>query len=346
MKSCMNSVINKACNSKDSTNHSTTKEVFHIKESLVNVISQEADALQILVKHMPEEAVLLVQHMVATSGKVVFSGVGKSGLVAQKIAATCSSVGIPSFFLHPQDAIHGDLGAISKEDLFIVLSKSATGEDFEYILPIVKTLGVVTALVCCGRGKLVEKADLVITLPFEEEACTLKLAPTSSSTLMMAFGDAFAIAASKLKGFSKHDFARNHPAGALGKKLLLTVGSFMHQKLELPLILPQTAFKDLLVTITSKKLGLGILVDEDFHLQGIITDGDLRRACELGPAVFNKKAADLATRDPKSVTVDTLAYVALEIMEDFNITALVVVDHGKVVGLVHIHDLIKAGIRG
>ncbi len=163
---------------------------------------------------------------------------------------------------------------------------------------------------------------------------------------MMAFGDAVAIVASNVKGFSKHDFARNHPAGALGKKLLLTVEALMHKKHTLPLVTPTASFKDVLVTITSKKLGLAIIVDEQQALKGIITDGDLRRACEQGPHIFNSQAQDIATLHPKFIAPGMLAYVALEIMEDFNITSLVVVDNNAVVGLVHIHDLIKAGIQG
>jgi len=163
---------------------------------------------------------------------------------------------------------------------------------------------------------------------------------------MMAFGDAVAVVVSSLRGFSKQEFARYHPAGALGKRLLLTVRSLMHKVETLPLLMPSTTFKDLLVTITTKKLGIGIVIDENRALKGIVTDGDLRRACESGPGVFSKVAMDIATLHPKYIEPDTLAYAALEIMENFNITSLVVVERGAVVGLIHIHDLIKTGIRG
>lgn len=316
-----------------------------IQGSLAQVLSDEAHAIQLVAKHLPANAWRLVQRARAVTGKIVFSGMGKSGLIGKKLAATWSSLGIPAFFVHPSEALHGDLGAVSKNDLFIALSKSGTGEEFEFIMPILASSGISTALICCNIGPLTAKTDMAIVLPLEREACPFNLAPTSSSTVMMAFGDALALVISNLKNFNKHDFARNHPAGALGKKLTLTVRALMHPIQELPLIAPTTSFKDLLVTITSKKLGLCIVVDHYNILNGIVTDGDLRRGCEMGPAIFNKIAADLMTLNPKVIAPDTLAYVALEMMEDFNITSLVVVEGKQVVGLTHIHDLIKAGIR-
>jgi arabinose-5-phosphate isomerase len=319
--------------------HQTT-----LQESLCAVLHAEADAILSIINNFPPQAVLLVERILKANGKIIFSGVGKSGLVAQKLAATHSSLGIPSFSLHPSDALHGDLGAVQTGDVFIALSKSATGEEFNQILPILTSRGITTCLMCCKHGALSNKADIVITLPVEREACPLNLAPTSSSTAMMAFGDAVAVVVSNLKGFGEHDFARNHPAGALGKRLLLTVSSIMHKDEALPLILPTTPFKDVLVTITSKKRGLGIVIDEHGSLCGIITDGDLRRACECGTKVFDTCALDIATKHPKFIAPNALAYTALRMMEEYNITSLVVVEHEKVVGLVHIHDLIKAGL--
>jgi len=316
-----------------------------IQDALNAVLRSEAHAILSIVDHLPRNAWQLVQQLMTTTGKVVFSGIGKSGLVAQKWAATSSSLGIPSFFLHPTDALHGDLGAVQKGDYFIALSKSATGEEFSQILPILQSNGIQTCLICCTKGALSEKAHLVIQLPLEREACPLNLAPTNSSTIMMAFGDAVAVVVSSLKGFNKHEFARYHPAGALGKRLLLTVQALMHHDSALPLIMPATPFKDVVMTITTKKLGLGIVVDERHALKGIITDGDLRRACTQGPTIFNAQAIDLATPNPKVIEPNLLAYSALEIMEKFNITSLVVVEQQRVVGLIHIHDLIKAGIQ-
>jgi arabinose-5-phosphate isomerase len=314
-----------------------------LQSSVCSILRAEAAAILAIIENFPSPTIQLIEYILNAQGKIIFSGVGKSGLVAQKIAATHSSLGIPSFFLHPTDALHGDLGAVQNGDLFIALSKSATGEEFSQIMPILASRKITTCLICCKNGVLCDKAQVVIKLPIEREACPLNLAPTSSSTVMMAFGDALALVVSSLRGFSEKDFARNHPAGALGKRLLLTVASIMHQQ-DIPLILPSTSFKDVLITITSKKRGLGIVVNEDHTLRGIITDGDLRRACELGPNVFATCALDIATLHPKFIAPQELAYTALLMMEQHNITSLVVVADEKVVGLIHIHDLIKAGL--
>jgi len=317
-----------------------------ITNNLISIVAHEAEALHLLTQQFPQNAYNLVELMLTITGKVIFSGIGKSGLIAQKLAATASSLGIPAIFLHPQDALHGDLGAIQKNDLFIVLSKSGSGTDFEYILPLLKAQNIPTCLICCHHGILNTLADMAVVLPFKNEACTLNLAPTSSSTTMLAFGDALAVVTSTLKGFNKNDFARYHPAGDLGKRLLLNVATLMHKSNALPFIYPDASFQELLITITSKKLGVGIVVDTNNHLLGFISDGDLRRACNQGPAVFEKKAADIMISNPKSIPGDMLACKALEIMEAFNITSLIVVEGKTVIGLLHIHDLIKAGIRG
>lgn len=317
-----------------------------ITDSLISAITHEAQALTTLAQNLPSNAHKLVELILQTSGKVIFSGIGKSGLIAQKLTATFSSLGIPALFLHPQDAIHGDLGVAQKNDLFIALSKSGTGSDFEYIIPLLKAQGMYTSLICCHHGVLNNLVDVSITLPFQNEACTLNLAPTSSSTTMLAFGDALAVTVSSLKGFTKNDFARYHPAGDLGRQLLLKVSSLMYKDNALPLIYPDTSFQELLLTITSKKLGVGIVVQQNNQLLGIVSDGDLRRACNKGPSVFEKKAVDIMTKNPKTISADMLARSALEIMEAFNITSLVVVEENRVIGLLHIHDLIKAGIRG
>lgn len=311
---------------------------------LGSFLRAEANAILSLANNIPPQALTLIDHLLNVQGKVIFSGVGKSGLIAQKLSATYSSLAIPSFSLHPCDALHGDLGALQQGDIFIALSKSATGDEFSLILPILKSRNITTCLWCCKHGTLCDKADLVITLPIEREACPLNLAPSSSSTLMMAFGDAVALTISNLRGFNEKDFARNHPAGALGKRLLLTVASVMHKNDELPLVFPTTPFKDVLIAITSKKRGLGIVVDNNHELRGIITDGDLRRACELGPKLFDACAQDIATTHPKFIAPHELAYTALLVMEQHNITSLVVVENEKVVGLIHIHDVIKAGL--
>ncbi len=313
--------------------------------SVAHVLKREAEALGRLAHDVPPATEDLIEKIVTSQGKIIFSGLGKSWLVAQKLAATFSGVGIPAFGLHGCDSLHGDLGVVQPQDIVIVLSKSATGIEFEYLFSSLRLQRNFTALICCNKGPLCNYADVVIQLPFEREACNFNLAPTSSSTITMAFGDALAIAASQRRGFSKLDFARFHPAGALGRRLLLTVDTIMHKDETLPFMKHDASFTDLMYLITSKKLGLGIVVDEQRMLKGVITDGDLRRACEHGPSVFERRAHELMTVNPKTIEPRAMAIQALEVMESYNITSLVVVDRGVVVGVVHIHDLVKAGIK-
>lgn len=315
------------------------------KHDIIDVLIKEAHAISLVSKNLPDAAIELVYKIFQTTGRIVFSGIGKSGLVARKLAATYSSVGIPAFFLHPGDALHGDLGMVRPEDLFVALSKSATGTELEQIVTVLRAQGNWTSLICCGNGRLTEMVDLVVNLPFQGEACFMNLAPTSSSTLMIAFGDAIALAASKKKGFGPEGFARSHPNGALGRRLTLTVRSFMNTLATVPLLSPVLCFKDVLCKISYYKLGIGLVVDSDHRLMGIITDGDLRRACEQGPTVFNCCAADIMTKNPKTIEATRLAYDALLLMEKFNITSLAVMEHNQPVGVVHIHDLVKAGLR-
>lgn len=312
---------------------------------LCEVLAKETAALQLVSNTPPVNAPVLIEAMLHTRGRVVFSGTGKSGLVAKKLVATCSSLGIPSFFLHPHEALHGDLGMVTPSDLFIALSKSATGSELSIIVAALKQMSVTTALIACDKGTLTREVDIAIVLPFEQEACSLNLAPTSSSTITMAFGDALAVAVSILKKFTRNDFARFHPAGALGKQLLLHVEPLMYKTPSLPLISPHEPFKDFIVTISEKKMGIGIVINEKEELLGIITDGDLRRACGRGPAVFNAAAAEIMTPNPKTISKNELASAALRVMENFNITSLVVAENKKPIGILHIHEIIKAGIK-
>lgn len=328
----------------DSNHHQDVHTIATTITALSKVLKAEAKTLIQLSEALPVESYHLVCRILATKGKIVFSGIGKSGLVGKKIVATFSSLGIPAFYLHPTEALHGDLGAVGPQDLFIAFSKSGTGAELESILLALRARSIDTVLIACSRGTLVDQVALAVILPFDQEACAFGLAPTSSSTMMMAFGDALAVAVSSMRNFTKQQFAQYHPAGALGKKLLLTVRAFMVSGHQVPLISPEALFQEVLVTITTKKCGVGVLVDQNNMLQGLVTDGDLRRACEQGPAVFSKKASEFATKMPKTIAPDELAYVALGIMEEFNITTLIVAEQGLVVGLIHIHDLVKAGL--
>jgi arabinose-5-phosphate isomerase len=316
----------------------------NVNQQLKNILTKEAQALTYLIDYFPDNAVQLAKKIYNVKGRVVFLGIGKSGLVARKLAATFSSLGIPSFFLHPTEALHGDAGMVRPDDFCLILSKSGTGKEFEDLILFLRSQENEIGLVCCRQGVLCSLVDLYTLLPFQREAGMLNLAPTSSSTVMMAFGDALAEVVSTLRNFKREDFARRHPAGSLGKTLLLKVSSFMHPFDQLPFVQVDTPFKDLVFIISSGKSGVGIVVNQSYSLLGIITDGDLRRACEQGAEVFDKTASDIMTVNPRVIEPQAHAYKALALMEDFAITSLVVTENGKVVGLVHIHDLVKAGI--
>lgn len=320
--------------------------ILDIKQELINVLSLEASSITHLISNFPENAELLVHRIIEAKGKIVFTGGGKSGLVGKKLTATFASLGTPSMFLHPHDALHGDLGAVQQQDFVVIISKSGSGVEFEYLISFLRNQKTPHVLICCDRGPLASKAEIIVQLPFQREACTLNLAPTSSSTITMAFGDALAVAVSKARAFSKQDFARFHPAGALGKKLKQKVQNFMHVEDALPIVLADASIQEVVSIINEKKLGLSIVTDATKNLLGLITDGDIRRACNMGTEMFTKKAVDIMTMSPKTIEPTMHAGDALTFMEDFNITSLIVADKNKVVGLVHIHDIIKAGLKG
>ena len=311
------------------------------------ILYAEAKAIEELAQNIPIEAFELGMLLSNCSGKIVFSGMGKSGHIGRKLAATFSSLGMPAFFMHPAEALHGDLGMVQKGDVCIALSKSGNGVELASMLGVLGQLGVSTVLICCNRGSLVSRASLVVCLPFTVEACRHNLVPSSSSTMMLAFGDALAIALSEQRQFSKSDFGRLHPAGSLGKTVHMTVYELMHQKDELAFLSLAMSFQEALVTITAKRLGVGIVVGSNDHyevLLGIVTDGDLRRVCSRGKEVFDLTVEKFMFANPQTIESTMLAQDALRLMEDRSITSLVVVEKGEICGLVHIHDLVKAGI--
>ena len=321
-----------------------TRSQVHILQEIGAVLALEGGAILHAASGLPDTLSALCTQLATCSGRIVFSGMGKSGHIARKLAATFSSLGMPALFLHPAEALHGDIGMVTRGDVCVILSKSGTGSEFKVLVPHLRDAGVSTHLLCCRAGELTSLVDSYSLLPFSQEACPHNLAPTASSTLMLAVGDALAVVASKLRGFSVDDFGKKHPSGALGKSLLLEVSTFMHVGDELPLLQPNASFSDLLVTITQKKKGVGIVVS-DGKLLGIVTDGDLRRACEEGASVFAHTAKEIMSAKPVTVAPSTLAFDALELMEEKEITSLVVAAESVVVGIVHIHDLIKAGIK-
>jgi arabinose-5-phosphate isomerase len=319
-----------------------------IVQEAQRVIRLEAEALQSLADAVDgsfEEAVRLI---LAAPGRVVVTGMGKSGLIGQKIAATLSSTGTPAFFLHPAEGIHGDLGMIMKGDVVIAISNSGETDEVLRILPVIRRLGAsLIGMSGSATSTLARQSDVFLHLDIREEACPLGLAPTSSTTATLAMGDALAVVLLLERGFRAEDFALFHPGGSLGKKLLLTVGDLMHAGEAMPLVPATAAMKDALFVITAKGLGITGVTAEDGSLLGVITDGDLRRSLERGESILAMQAVQLMTRNPKRIRQDDLAAKALQQMEQFSITSLFVfADDASAspVGVIHLHDLLKAGL--
>ncbi len=319
-----------------------------IIEEAKRVIRVEAEALHALADRIDGEFERSVELILASKGRVVVTGMGKSGLIGLKIASTMASTGTPAFFLHPAEGIHGDLGMIMKGDVVIALSNSGETEELLRILPVIKRLGAaLVAMTGNPSSTLARSGDVVLDISVKEEACPLGLAPTASTTATLAMGDALAVALLLKRGFSAEDFALFHPGGALGKKLLLTVSDMMHTGEDVPLVQAETLMREALFVITAKKLGIAGVLDGEGRLVGVITDGDLRRALERGVDIINQPAAALMSKNPKRIRSAELAARALQQMEQFSITSLFVIDDEKSdapVGVVHLHDLLKAGI--
>jgi arabinose-5-phosphate isomerase len=312
------------------------------------VIRIEAEALLALADSINGEFERAVDLILASHGRVVVTGMGKSGLIGQKIASTMASTGTPAFFLHPAEGIHGDLGMIMKGDVVIALSNSGETEEVLRILPVIKRLGA-SLIVMTGNpdSTLSRAGDVFLDISVKEEACPLGLAPTASTTATLAMGDALAVALLLKRGFKAEDFALFHPGGTLGKKLILRVEDLMHTGADVPLVASDALMRDALFTITAKGLGITGVTDAHGALIGVITDGDLRRALEKGIDILNSSAGDLLTARPKRINRAELAARALQQMEQFSITSLFVFDDDEAmspVGIIHLHDLLKAGI--
>ncbi len=309
-----------------------------------NVIAEEREALKGTQEAIDENFAKAVKMILHTKGKVVVTGMGKSGLVGQKIAATLASTGTPSFFLHPAEAIHGDLGMISKEDIILAISNSGETPELLAIIPTIKRWGnPVIAITNNKSSSLAKQSDIHLFLNVKKEACPLNLAPTSTSTATLALGDALAVALLELRGFTEEDFAQLHPGGSLGKKLM-RVEEIMHTGEELPIVHPDTPLKETVLVMSEKGFGAALVVDKEGKLVGIITDGDLRRFLESGGSIDKCMTERPMTKNPKYITKDRLVVEALELMERYNITVLPVVEDGKPIGIIHLHDILKAGV--
>ena len=312
------------------------------------VIRIEAEALTALADSIDSSFEKAVRMILGSKGRVIVTGMGKSGLIGQKIASTMASTGTPAFFLHPGEALHGDLGMIIRGDVVIAISNSGETEEVLRILPIVKRIGAELISMTGKPGSTLAKAgDVHLNIAIKEEACPLGLAPTASTTATLAMGDALAVALLVEHGFKAEDFALFHPGGALGKKLLLSVNDMMHSGAAVPLVGADMLMKQVIFEITSKGLGCTGVVDAAGELAGVITDGDLRRALEKGTDFLEHPARELMIKNPKRILRNELAAKGLQKMEQHSITSLFVFDDetSRVpVGILHLHDLLKAGI--
>ena len=318
-----------------------------IIRSACTVISTEAAAVDALVPRIGPEFVEACRLILACKGRLIVSGMGKSGHVARKIAATLASTGTPAFFVHPGEASHGDLGMILPEDVVLAISYSGETDELLFILPVIKRQGIPLIAITGKPGSSMSReADVHLDGSISSEACPLGLAPTTSTTVALVLGDALAIALLEARGFTSDDFARSHPAGSLGRRLLLHISDLMHTGDSVPKVPPDASLTAALMEMTRKQLGMTAVVDDDQRLLGVFTDGDLRRALDdEGIDLRGATVASLMTRGPKTIGADKLAVEAAELMERHQIHALLVVDdEQRVVGALNIHDLLRARV--
>jgi arabinose-5-phosphate isomerase len=321
-----------------------------MKERAKRVLQIEAAAVAALIDRINGRFEQAVEMILNCKGRVVVTGMGKSGLIGKKIAATLASTGTPALFLHPAEGIHGDLGMVTRGDTVIALSNSGETEEIARMLPSLKRLGIrIIALTGNPESTLAKNSDVVIDVGVDEEACPLGLAPTASTTATLAMGDALAVVLLDQRGFKEEDFACFHPGGALGKKLLLRVRDLMHTGDAVPVVTEETLIKDAIYEISSKKMGITAVLNAERKLVGVISDGDLRRWMEKteksGENLLSKQAKDIMTRKPKVANKDSLAAEAVAVMEKNSITCLIVSDRdARPEGVIHLHDLLKAGV--
>ncbi|MHB8172947.1 MAG: KpsF/GutQ family sugar-phosphate isomerase [Nitrospirota bacterium] len=310
------------------------------------VLRIEAEAILALIDKVNGEFTRAMEIILSCKGRVVVTGMGKSGLIGKKIAATLASTGTPALFLHPAEGIHGDLGMVTRGDVIIAISNSGETEEIVKLLPVFKRLAVpVIAMTGGMKSALAKAAEVTIDVGVSEEACPLGLVPTASTTATLAMGDAMAITLLEKRGFKEEDFACFHPGGSLGKRLLLRVEDLVHSGSEVPVVKGETSMREALFEITSKKMGITTVVDGNGKLIGVITDGDLRRYLEHSDDLFSRNAKDLAHGSPKIISRNALAAAAVSVMEKYSITSLLTVDgEGRPDGIIHLHDLLKAGV--
>jgi len=311
------------------------------------ILKIEADAVETLINRIDESFVEAIDIMNSCTGKVVVTGMGKSGIIGKKIAATLASTGTPALFLNPAEGSHGDVGMVSKGDVVLAISNSGDTEEITRILPTLKRLDIrIISMTGSKESLLAKSSNVSLDISVNEEACPMGLAPTASTTATLAMGDALAISLLNKKGFTEEDFALFHPGGNLGRRLLLTVEDLMHSGDAVPIVRTDTLMKEAIIEISSKRLGITAVTNDDQVLEGVITDGDLRRGLEKwGEDFFSLKVGDVMTHRPKNLRKNMLAAKAVALMEKYSITVLMVTDDdNNIDGILHLHDLLKAGI--
>jgi arabinose-5-phosphate isomerase len=318
-----------------------TKE--NILATAKKTILSESESIKKLVDYLDHQFVEAVETIYNSKGRLVITGIGKSAIIAQKIVASLNSTGTPSLFLHASEAIHGDLGMIQKEDTIICISKSGNSPEIKVLVPFLKEYGQ-TLIAITGNmtSFLAKSSDLVLDTTIESESCPNNLAPTNSTTAQLVMGDALAVCLMELRDFKSADFAKYHPGGALGKKLLLRVKDMLNNALK-PMVAPDSSIKKAIFEISEKRLGVTAVIENN-KVVGIITDGDIRRMLNDRDSIAGLTAQDIMTKNPKMITTESMVIDAFNIMEDFSITQLVVVDEGEFKGILHLHDILKEGI--
>jgi len=314
-----------------------------IQKLAKETIIQESESVRNLANYINEDFEQVVHLIYHSKGRVIITGIGKSAIIAEKIVGTLNSTGTPAIFMHAADAIHGDLGIIQKDDVVICISKSGSTPEIEVLVPLLKYRNnPLIAMISNTNSFLGKNANYIIQTTIDKEACPHNLAPTTSTTAQLVMGDALAVSLLEYRGFSREDYAQYHPGGALGKKLYLTVEKLYKQN-EVPKVNASDSIKQTIMEISSKRLGASAVINDN-KLVGIITDGDLRRMLERHDEIGHLKASDIMTTSPKTIKKNELAINAFNLMEEHNITQLIVMENGSYLGMVHLHDILKEGI--
>jgi arabinose-5-phosphate isomerase len=315
-----------------------------LKQIALRTIELESQSISGLAQFINSDFEKAVNAIADSKGRLVVSGIGKSAVIAQKIVATFNSTGTPSIFMHAADAIHGDLGIVQQDDVVMIISKSGESPEIKVLVPLIKNFrNILIGMIGNASSYLANQADIILNTTVKQEACPNNLAPTSSTTAQLVMGDALAICLMELKGFNTDDFAKFHPGGTLGKKLYLRVAD-LYIKNEKPKLGQERSLKEVIVEISSKRLGATAVVDNENNLLGIITDGDLRRMLEKSTSLNGITARDIMTTTPKTIGPEELAVNALDTMRKKSITQLAVIENGKYLGFIHLHDLIREGL--